>query len=197
MLYEAVAIIDQKPQSSAEPVSYQLSHNMCYLWGTQTWSFSVLKIFKPSLPLSLFLKESLTSQQLACSLLRNRATARVGLKQTKYFRRRTLAGVTWIGRREPCSQDCDLSSFQSFLWERPWPELPWLLCHSHSNLCWELPLGGTKDVSLHLSVKQRAAVQNSSCGLPSCKWWFKILKVLPFTSCWKSTDLIWGFVQEF
>lgn len=29
---------------------------------------------------------------------------------------RGLAAVMWIGRRRPCSQLCDLSSFQSFLW---------------------------------------------------------------------------------
>lgn len=86
------------------------------------------------------------------------------LEKTKHFVGRTIAGVTWIGRREPCSQDCDISSLQSFLRERPWPEQPWLLCHSHCNLCSELPQGSPEDLSLHLSVKQGVAVQNSSCG---------------------------------
>jgi len=129
----------------------------------------MLKVFQPSLPLSLFLKESLTSQQLACFLVRNRATVRAVLEKAEYFGGRTLTGVTWIRRREPCSQDCDLSSFQSFLWESPGTEQPRLLCNSHSNICWVLPLGSAKDLSLHLSVKQRVAVPSSSCGLP----WYK------------------------
>lgn len=39
----------------------------------------------------------------------------------------------WIGRKELCSQDRDISTLQSFLWERPGPEQPRCLCNSHSK----------------------------------------------------------------
>lgn len=110
--------------------------------------------------------------------------------RAKYFGGKTVTGVKWIGTRERSSQDCDLSSLQSFLWERPGSEEPRLLCDSHGSLFWELSLGSTKKLSLHSSIKQRVAVQNSSCGITHCEWLCKILKVLPFTSCWKNRFIL-------
>lgn len=167
-----------EPQSSAEPVSSQLSHNVCYCWGTQSWSFSILKIFKPSLPLNLFLKESLTSQQLACSLLRKRATVRAVSKQPKYF---------WGEDSGWSNVDWKEGAVQPGLWPLQFPKLSlgeaWVRSATAPERFPQQPLlgvaaGSTKDLSLHLSVKQMVAVQNSSCGLPCRKWCCKILKVL-------------------
>lgn len=95
---------------------------------------------------------------------------------------RGLAGVSWIGRRRPCSQACDLSSFQSFLW--------WARAEPAPVGVPQKPLQGVAPGECQgaLLTFHCEAVQSSTCDLPCCKWSCKILKVLPFTSGWSSTD---------
>lgn len=181
-------MVDQKPQSSAEPVSSQLPHNVCYFWVTQIWSLSILRIFKPSLPISLFL-ESLTSLSNKQARCWNRTTGRAVSERSILGVRLTLESCGLEGGSYAARIVTSPVSSLGEAWVR--------VATAPVRFAWQpflgAAIGNTKNLSLHLSVKQRVAVQNSSCGITHCKWLCKILEVLTFTSCWENTDLFWGF----
>lgn len=144
------ALLEQKPWSGAEPVSHKLPR----LWATWIQSFSVLEMFVKSYSWPL------ASEQVACTLLINRATARAVSEQTKVLWEEDLLQLHGLERGGHAARSVT-SSFQSFLWRG-------LGQSSHSSWVPQEPLQGVatgeyKGALLTLHCK---AVQSSTWAYP-------------------------------
>lgn len=134
------ALLEQKPRSGAEPVS----HKLPCLWATWIQSFSVLEMFVKSYSWPL------ASEQVACTLLINRATARAVSEQTKVLWEEDLLQLRGLERGSHAARSVTSPVSKAFCGEASVkaataPESP-------RNL-WELPLESTKELSLHCTVK--------------------------------------------
>lgn len=148
----AVALTEQKPWSSAEPVFCKLS---C-LWGTWIQSFSVVEMFVKAYSWSL------TSEQVACTLLRNRATARAVSEQTKVWWEEDLLQLCGLegGGQAASSVTSPVSrAFSGEAWARAATAPVWVPQEPLQGVA----TGEYKGAFFPLHCK---AVQSSTCDLP-------------------------------